>query len=47
MSQNIHNQFYTEGYIFSGFDYRNGNDNQVVPIGRLINGTLLIVNSPY
>ena len=37
---------YTKGLIFYGFDYSNGNDNNLVPMIKLINNNFTIVNDP-
>ncbi len=40
----IKNENYHRGLLFSGFNYQNSRDNQVVPIVKFINGDLKTVN---
>ncbi len=42
----IHNNLPEEGVLMPMFDYQNGNDNQFLPICRIIDGKLQLVNLP-
>jgi len=39
----LYNNGYQEGYLYKGFDYSNANDNQYVPILKLLNLDLVIL----